>query len=247
MTTVAPARWWSSMMSSRSTAVHGSKPFVGSSRIRPVRHHGDAQLHLLLAARQLVEARPGVGGQVDTLEKVQRPGGRLRAGESFELAEVGHHVDDRLLLVEAALFWEVGQASVDGRVVGASLDAEASGRGGVDAEQRADRRRLARAVRAEQAERLAWANVEREAVDDRLVAEGHREVVDLDHRGGLHGSCLSGVADSSRATQGEALLADGRIGCRGRWWRADHPCRTPQTQISLLTVSQRAGVRDSVG
>jgi hypothetical protein len=55
--------------------------------------------------------------------------------ETLQPAEVGHHVDDRFLLVEPALFWQIAETV---RVVGierGAVDQQSAGGRAVDAEQ----------------------------------------------------------------------------------------------------------------
>ncbi len=72
-------------------------------------------------------------------------------------------------------------------VIGAPVDAHFAGRGRQLAEDAVEQRRLARAVRPDQAEDLAFAHVEGDAVDGADAAEGLRQVAHLEDRAhGIH-------------------------------------------------------------
>ncbi len=180
--------------------VEALRGFVEDEQPRPV-HDRDAELHLLLlAAGELVDAELGAVGQAHAGQVVHAPGRRLGTAQPAEPSEVGHHVDDGFLAVEPALFGQVPDATGGGPVRLAVDGQGAGGRGG-DAEQGADRRGLAGAVAAEQAERLAGGDVERQSVDHVPVPEPHDEVLHADGRP-AHAATLPGPADVPAAGRG---------------------------------------------
>src|SRR4029078_9162692 len=87
------------------------------------------------------------------------------------------------LVVERELARQVADPAMDGDRVGGRVDAEderpAGGRPGV-VQGRPDRRRLARAVRAEEAERLAIVALEVDVDDAAMLAVRLGELLDLD-------------------------------------------------------------------
>ena len=177
--TVAPARFWSSMISIRSRLLTGSKPLVGSSRMSSSGsvHDRDAQLHLLLLAlRQLVDACGGLVGYPDAFEVLQRPLPGGGVSEALEPAEVHHHVDDGLLLIQPAFFRQVPKPVSVVRAELPPVDVQQPASGLVDAEKCPNRGRLARAVAAEEAEGLAAPDLEGQILDDLRAAEAHSEV-----------------------------------------------------------------------
>ena len=93
--------------------------------------------------------------QLDLLEPGERAPPRLGAAEPLQRAEVGHHVDDRQLGVEAALLRQVAEAIEVLAPARLAEHEDAALVGADDVHQDADQRALAGAVRAEQAEDLA--------------------------------------------------------------------------------------------
>jgi hypothetical protein len=91
----------------------------------------------------------------------------------------------RQLEVERVLLRDRAEARPDVRAVGGGIEAQdpelAAGHGG-DARDHPHRRRLARAVRAEEPERLARLDPEVDAVDRDEVVEPLQEPAPLDHR-----------------------------------------------------------------
>ena len=128
---------------------------------------------LNLRDRVDVEARDQLGlvGRVDAAAQVREVLDRLAAGE---------------LVVEDELARQVAEAAMDRDRVDGRLDAEdrrpAARRPDV-VEERPDRRRLAGAVRAEEAEGLAFVDLEVDVDDAAMRAVGLGQLLGLDDRG----------------------------------------------------------------
>src|SRR5436190_1490768 len=103
------------------------------------------------------------------------------ARESINAREEPDVLIDGEALVQGKALGHVADAPLDAFGVAAHVDA-ADGRGPArrleQSAQHANRRRLARAVRAEEAEDLSLADVERQMIDGDEVAEAPREIVD---------------------------------------------------------------------
>ena len=126
-------------------------------------HQRSRQLRpLLVAVRELLDLRPGTVGEPQALEPPSRSGlGRARP-ETMQPAEVLELLPDRHPRVETALFGHVAEAQpllqphrapVPQHIAGVDLD---------EPEHRAHGRRLAGAVRAEEAEHPPGLDRERE-------------------------------------------------------------------------------------
>ena len=113
----------------------------------------------------------GLVGLVDVAAQVREVVDRLPAGQ---------------LVVERELARQVAQAPMDGDRIGGRVDAEhrrPPARRADVVEQGADRRRLAGAVRAEEAEGLALVDGQVDVDDAPVRAVGLRQLLGLDHRG----------------------------------------------------------------
>ena len=93
-------------------------------------HDRDPELDLLLLpAGELVDPGAGLVREVDPLQVVHRPRLGLTGSQALEAAEVDHHVQDLLLLVQAPLLGQVPQRVALLRGVGAPVDLQrAAGR-----------------------------------------------------------------------------------------------------------------------
>ncbi len=110
---------------------------------------------------------------------------RLRAAvQSVGAGEEIEVLGDRELAVERKFLRHVADVLARRGARPAQVeagDAQRSGSGGQKPAQHAERRRLARAVRTEQAEDLAATNFEADVIDRREGAELAHQVVHLDH------------------------------------------------------------------
>ena len=122
--------------------------------------------------------------QTNTLEPAQRSRSGVAAAEALELAEVDHHVDDLLLGVETTLLGQIGEAIQVLSFERLAEELDATGVGAHDVHDHADRRGLAGAVRAEQAEDLAWSNLERNGGERYFFAVAFPDVFQEEHAHG---------------------------------------------------------------
>ena len=166
----------------------------------------EAALH---AAGELVDLALGL---VSQLREVEQLVGLLRAdlAGQAEVAAVDVEVLAGVeLTVEVVLLRHDPQAGADlgPMVVGIEAeDAQTPARAGRDGADHLHRRGLARAVRAEQAERLPRRDLERQAVDREEVGlaldlVGLDEVLGFDH-GGRHRTTLTPPSDAHRGRRG---------------------------------------------
>ena len=147
-------------------------------------HQRGAQLHaLLVAQRELLDARAGAVGQAQAVD----PGGGLLAGgggvQAVQLGHVGQLVAHAHLGVQAALLGHVAE-----RAAGVRRDrlAVPGGRAGVglqDAEHDAHGRGLARPVGADEAVQLTAGDLEAQVVQGDHVAEAPAQSVQGQHSG----------------------------------------------------------------
>ena len=147
---------------------------------QPALHAARERLDLVVRAlRELDEVEELVGARAEVL-----PG-------QPEVAAVDDDVlADGQLHVERVLLRHDAEPRADLRAVAGGIDVEHAQRplrDGRDAPDHAHRRRLARAVRAEEAERLAALQVEVDRVDGDEVAEALHEIACLDQRSAVRG------------------------------------------------------------
>ena len=108
------------------------------------------------------------------------------AAQAVDAAEEAEVLAHREVVVEAEALAHVADPPLHALGVLRDVDAEheaGAGGGGEQAAQHADRRRLAGAVRAEEAEDLALVHAERDPVDGHEGAEALGELADLDGDG----------------------------------------------------------------
>ena len=74
-------------------------------------HQRRGDLHFLAHAfAETVDPPRHHLGQIDPCEPLDRAAARIRPGQSLQRAEIGHHVDDGELRVQASLFREISEA-----------------------------------------------------------------------------------------------------------------------------------------
>ncbi len=168
--------------------------FVEQHHPRVVHQRPGDREPALHAAGEGVDARVGPVGELDELQQLVGPGPARLPGQP-EVAPVDDEVvPDGQFAVQAVLLRHDAQAGADRRTVGGRVESE-------DAQHAAGRRRgaadhphrrtLARAVRAEEAERLARQHVDVDPVDRDpalvALAEGLDQAARRDQRGGPEG------------------------------------------------------------
>ena len=166
--------------------VHGDRVepgegLVEDEQVRLVHQRGRELRALLVAVRELLEFGAGAVREAEPFEPVC--GGAPRRGivEAVEAAEVRDLLADRHAGIEAALLRHVAETqplsqsdrlSVPEHLAGVELD---------EAEDRTHRRRLAGAVRPEEAEHPPPLDRERAAVERLHLPEPLADVDDLEH------------------------------------------------------------------
>ena len=143
---------------------------------------------LLPAAGELAGELRAARGEAEGGEGVADRGARV--GQAVEAGDEVEVLLDGQVLVERELLGHVADPVLDGPALGAEVVAEHLALALVEGEQaahHADRRGLARAVRAEEADDLAAVDGHRHVVDDGAAAEALGQVADVDdgvgHRG----------------------------------------------------------------
>ena len=136
---------------------------------------------LLVAERELLDAIARPLGQPEPLDPAlgrPRRGGVVAPVQPREIDELVAHAH---LRVQPALLRHVAEAPAHLEVDRRAAEQHLAAIGGQDAEDDAHRRRLARAVGADEAEHLALAHGERDAVEGDDVSVAAREVPQLEH------------------------------------------------------------------
>ena len=110
---------------------------------------------LLVAERQRLRAAVGDLGEAEALEPLVGRRARPRAVDAVQAGEVDELVGDAHLRVQPALLRHVAEPRASGRVDRPALPADLAAVGLEHAEHDPHRRRLARAVRPDEAEELA--------------------------------------------------------------------------------------------
>ncbi len=171
-------------------------------------HDGHAELDfLLLPAGELIQPGGGLVGEVDPFQVVPGPGFRPRLVQALEPAEVDHHIQHGLFLVQAALLGQVPEPGPVLRGEGLAADVQGPGGGLVDPQQRPECGGLPGPVAAEEPEGFPGPDIEGQVFDDRSVPEVHPEVLDVYQRLGgrvpqRHGNTLTGVPSPVRNRPG---------------------------------------------
>ena len=171
--TVVPAAAIASSSSLSCRVAIGSSPVNGSSRIRNsgLMDHRPGELHLLLhPLRQLLDPGVRLAAEAELVEPRGRPAPRFRPRQAAHLPEVGELVEHLHPAVEAALLGEVADRLAQVVVDDPAAEADLAAVGERDAHDHPDRRRLPRAVGAEQAV-------------DRPARDGKRQPIDRDRAG----------------------------------------------------------------
>ena len=115
-------------------------------------------------------------------------------GLRVERLREGQELRARHLLVDGGLARQVGATAADRERIGIRVEAEhlaAAARATMESEQHAQQRRLARAVRADEAEELAVGDVEVDAVEHARLAERLADALQADERGVVHAAAPS--------------------------------------------------------
>ena len=171
--------------------------------------HRDGELKALLdAERQAVRARVDEGFQVVALEQLLEPPGDLFRRQMIELGVQLEVLSDRQLAVEREGLRHVADVAPGLHVVRAHGLAEQLARSAgrrQEADQHFHRRRLAAAVRAEEAEDLAARDSETDVIDGDEIAEPPRQTLRLDRRR---------LVGRSHARAHDDLLVQGALGLR---------------------------------
>ena len=143
----------------------------------------DAELDaLLVAERERLDLVAGALGQPEPLDPGVGGGERLSGAEPVQPREVHELVADAHLRVQAALLGHVAEPAARGRVDLPALPADLARVGLEDAQDDPHRGRLARPVRADEAEQAAGRGAEREVVERKRAAEAAPESDQLEHR-----------------------------------------------------------------
>ena len=154
-TTVAPRRRISSTASLSTSALTGSSPENGSSRISSAGLRDDRgdELHLLRhALRERLDLAVAQPVQLHAAPSTRRSADRARrSGAPFQPAVVAEQPADRHLLVEAALLGQIADAIARGGGVARPEHLDLPCVGQQDVHDHPQRRRLAGAVRADEA------------------------------------------------------------------------------------------------
>ena len=138
---------------------------------------------LLVALRQLLGAARRVLGDAEAIQPAERVPARPRRLHAVQRAEVDELVEDVHPRVEPALLGQVAPRAARHLADRPAVPADRTVVGDDDPEADPHRRRLARAVGAEEAEDLAATDLEGQAVEGRRAAEALGDVVDLEaHR-----------------------------------------------------------------
>ena len=179
--------------------VDAGRRLVEQQQLRLVHDAGGERQPLLPAAGQRAGELVAPRRQAKLLERaVDMLGDRLQLVEPRHEFQV---LGDRQILVERELLRHVADFALDLQALGPDIVAEHRALalvGRQQAAQHADGRRLARAVRAEEADDLALGDRHRDMVDDGLVAEAldqSAETVD-----GVHGVILGACRAASTST-----------------------------------------------
>ncbi len=196
----------------------GSSPVDGSSRKSSARrvHQPDRDVEpAALAARQRRDRPPGVLGQVEGVEQLLGAGVRRGAGQPERAALADQLVAAALGVPGGVALSDVPDAAADLAVLAHHVvpgDLGGAGRRRDQRGQHPQRRRLAGAVRAEEGDELAGADLEVEAADrlDRLLVPGEVPGQSLrpDHRPAV--SCwllCRGHDPDARSDSGQFLSA----------------------------------------
>ena len=154
------------------------KRLVHQEHLRIVEDCRDQLDLLLIAFRQLLRPPAGQLGNAEPGQPMERLATRPLGREAVERREIGELVDDDHPRIEAALLGQVAPRRAGKDAAVDSLPRHRSAIGLEDAEDDPHRRRLARAVGAEEAEYLAARNFERESVEGHGRAESLVEMVD---------------------------------------------------------------------
>ena len=181
---------------SRSTAAHtprradGSSPWVSSSRITrrgSIQQREDEEQALALSAAQRGERRAARARPART----PREGRRRRRAAPEPNRCTASPTRSRSGSDESCNWLPISGRSRSPWVTGIQPEhAQRSRVGSTEALDALDRRRLARAVGADQPDDLAGAHVEIETVDDRPVAVALAQTSDRDHVGVVHASIV---------------------------------------------------------
>ena len=161
--------------------VESGERFVEYEQLRVVDERGD-QLHpLLVPVRQGVEAILGPVGETETRQpRVDTPTD-ARGGRAAELAEVDELIPHAHPRVQAALLRHVAEARTVDRCDARALPPHDAGVELDETEHRAHGRRLARAVRAEEAGEPARPRGKRAPVKRRQRTEPLGRLMELEH------------------------------------------------------------------
>ena len=162
--------------------VEAGRRLVEDQQVRPVLERHDQADLLLVALRVLLELGGSDRGRAARRAQPTYPA----IDPAAQVREVGDRVGAGQPVVEVELAGQVADPAVDRDRVHGGLDAEDLGAPGCRAdevEQDAHRRRLARAVRPEEAEDLALGDVEVELGDAPVDAVGLGQPFGADDRG----------------------------------------------------------------
>ena len=173
--------------------------------------HRPGELHLLLhPLRQLLDPGVRLGAQAQLLQPRARPAPGFRPRQAAHLAEVGELVEHLHAAVEAALLGEVADRLAQVVVDDPAAEADLAAVGERDAHDHPDRRRLPRAVGAEQAVDRPARDGKREPIDRDRAGEALRHVGQLEvriHPGPPSPVYGSGPARVARTAESAILTA----------------------------------------
>ena len=174
---------------------------------------GDA---LALTGREPLDAVVGAVGDAEALEQVAGLCRCLLRGEAAHTSDEDDVLEGGEALVEAGLLGHHARAPTDVVAVGDRVEAEDAGAAAVGRQQaveEANGRRLARPVGTEEGDDLAGVDVEGQAVEGLLGAEGDGQVLGVDGGSHVHQCGGPGRATSSgrQASQMPASLQNWRV------------------------------------